>query len=132
MCLNTGCILPAVAVWLSGLYWKGDEGEFCFIRCLKTQTWNIHHKEKNQVLSCKNKKKQTSRLWSGFSLFIFNKTFFWFCILFSMGSYNCSISNQLRRVKKKNKKIKGSLKDSVLLTVLFCLYLIFLMVFRWL
>lgn len=42
-----------------GLYWNGDEGEFCFILCLKTRAWNIHHKEKNQALSCKKKKKKS-------------------------------------------------------------------------
>lgn len=41
------------------LYWKGDEGEFCFILCLKTQAWNIHHNKKNQALPCKKKKKKS-------------------------------------------------------------------------
>lgn len=79
------------------LYWKGDEGEFCFILCLKTQAWNIHHNKKNQALPCK-KKKKISRLWSGFWLFILNKAFFWFCILFSVGSYNSGVSKQLNTV----------------------------------
>lgn len=37
---------------------------------------------------------------------------------------------RLKYFKKKKKKV--SLKDSLLLAVLFCLYLIFLVVFRWL
>lgn len=86
-----------------GLYWKGDEGGFCFIHYLKTQAWNIHHKEKNQARSCKKKKISLgSGQVFGYLFLIKHSSGF---VFFSVGSYNCGISNPLKTVKKKKKRI---------------------------
>lgn len=125
------------SVWgCAGREMKGCREDFFFFYSLKTQEQNIHayHKEQNQALSCNDFKKNRSVGYGQVFGYLFLITHSGFVFSFLWVYINAVFQTGLKPFKRgwDGGCLKGSLKDSLLLTVLFCLYLISLMVFRWL